>query len=458
MKPTLLKPIVAITALALLAISLEVTAQNVQSGATQTHYAVVTLPTLGGTASNGYGGVNNRGWVTGDANLAGDQNEHAFLWRDGVMTDLGTLGGPNSSVASAVKDEIGLIVGFAQTATVDPLGEFWGATYFCTALNCLGWQYLQRGFVWQNGVMTALSTLGGNNNGALGVNNRGEIVGAAETANQDPTCVAPQVLDFEAVIWGPKLGQIRVLPVYPGDSVATATAINDQGQVVGASGPCQLPSFLAFGRHAVLWQDDTVIYLGGLGGLMFNAANAINNRGQVVGQSDLPGDTATHAFFWQNDKGMIDLGTLPTPNPISGMPDSISIANDINEKGQVVGASCDPNFNCRPFLWENGVMKDLNKLIDSSLYLTFGSGINNRGEITGSAFDPNTGIAPAFLAIPCDESHASYEGCADSTAGPAAAAQAVSERPRVILPEGVRGQLEKRRGLGSLAGGPVTPQ
>jgi hypothetical protein len=58
----------------------------------------------------------------------------------------------------------------------------------------------------------------------------------------------------------------------------------------------------------------------------------------------------------------------------------------------------------------------------------------------------------------CDETHASYEGCADSTAGPAAAAQAVSERPKVILPEGVRGQLEKRRGLGRFAGGPVTPQ
>jgi probable HAF family extracellular repeat protein len=466
MKATLLKSIAAIAALAALPISLQLAAQDAQSAkAIQVHYSVINLGTLGGSASNGYGGPNDRGWVTGDANLAGDQNEHAFLWRDGVMTDLGTLGGPNSSVASPVKDEIGLIVGFAQTATVDPFGEFWGATYFCTALNCLGWQYLQRGFVWHDGVMTALPTLGGNNDGALGANNLGQVVGVAETAMQDSNCISAvpgilprQQLDFSAVIWGPEPGQIQVLPAFPDDSVAAALAINDNGQVVGTSGVCEQPGFLAFGRHAVLWQHGTVTDLGTLGGMMFNAGNAINNKGQVVGQSDLPGDTATHAFFWQNDKGMIDLGTLPTPNPISGMPDSISIANDINEKGQVVGASCDANFNCRPFLWENGVMKDLNKLIDSSLYLTFGSGINNRGEITGSAFDPNTGIAPAFLAIPCDESHASYEGCADSTAGPAAAAQAVSERPRVILPEGVRGQLQKRRGLGSLAGGPVTPQ
>src|ERR1700730_6297469 len=62
------------------------------------HYKLVNLGTLGGTLqSNAYGGVNDRGWVTGDANLQGDTNEHAFLWRDGLMTDLGTLGGSNSS-------------------------------------------------------------------------------------------------------------------------------------------------------------------------------------------------------------------------------------------------------------------------------------------------------------------------------------------------------------------------
>jgi hypothetical protein len=51
------------------------------------------------------------------------KNEHAFLWRDGVMTDLGTLGGPNSSVPSPVKNNRGLIVGQAQGSEVDPLGE-----------------------------------------------------------------------------------------------------------------------------------------------------------------------------------------------------------------------------------------------------------------------------------------------------------------------------------------------
>ena len=127
----------------------------------------------------------------------------------------------------------------------------------------------------------------------------------------------------------------------------------------------------------------------------------------MVGQSDLPGDNLFHAFLWQ-DGAMTDLGTLPG--------DANSMATDINEKGQVVGTSCDATFSvCRAFLWEDGVMTDLNALIppNSSLFLAFGGGINDRGEIAGSAFDPITGEAPAFLALPCDERHADVEGCRD---------------------------------------------
>ena len=61
-------------------------------------YAVRDLGTLGGTDADGVG-VNDRGWVVGISRVAGDQSGHAFLWRDGVMTDLGTLGGPNSFAA-----------------------------------------------------------------------------------------------------------------------------------------------------------------------------------------------------------------------------------------------------------------------------------------------------------------------------------------------------------------------
>lgn len=433
MKLVTLKSIAATTVLVALAGSLPLAAQR--SSSSPIHYSVTNLGTLGGSASNGYGGVNDRGWVTGDANLAGDQNEHAFLWRDGVMTDLGTVGGPNSSVAFPVKNNRGLIAGAAQINEIDPLGEYWGSSYLCTSVNCQGWQNLQRGFRWQNGVMTALPTLGGNNDEAFGVNDSGQVVGIAETATQDPTCVPPQVLDFDAVIWGPRPGHIQQLPVFPGDSVAAALAINDKGQVVGTSGVCAAPTSLALGVHAVLWRHGSVIDLGGFGGVMNNAGLAVNNVGQVVGISDLPGDSTTHAFFWQ--KGvMTDLGTLPG--------DVFSQANDINNKGQVVGTSCDVNFNCRAFLWEKGVMTDLNTLVEhgTSLYLTFGGGLNDEGEIAGTAFDQNTGDAPAFLAIPCDNEHADDEGCRA-----ASQASVGVERPRAVLPENVREQFRRQRGF-----------
>jgi probable HAF family extracellular repeat protein len=450
MKSVALKSLSAAAAVAILPIWFQLYAHDMQSGAGRIRYSVINLGTLGGTESNGFGGVNNRGWVTGDANLAGDQNEHAVLWRDGVITDLGTLGGPNSSVPMPVKDDRGFVVGVAQIATTDPLNELWGTTFVCTpSVTCQGSQNLVRGFVWENGVMIALPTLGGNNSGALGVNNHGQIVGAAETANQDPNCVPPQVLDFNAVVWGPRRGQLEVLPVFPGDTVATALAINDHGQAVGTSGLCQGPTSGLALRHAVLWQHDTVTKLGSLGGVMSNAANGINNRGQVAGQSDLPGDTFTHAFFWQSGV-MTDLGTLPG--------DSNSIANDINDKGQVVGVSCDATFSvCRAFLWENGVLTDLNTLIsrDSPLYMTYGAGINDRGEIAGSACVPSNGVCtsevPAFLAVPCDDEHASFEACADGATGPPPATQSIKQRTNVILPEGIRQNLQRRLGFGHFA-------
>ena len=401
----------------------------------QPHYSITDLGTLGGTSSNA-SGINSRGWSVGDANLTGDTTEHASLWRNGVITDLGTLGGRNSGVGYPAKtDDAGLITGDAQTSTIDPLGENWGLLFFCSPSggSCEGYQNLVLGFLWQNGVMTALPTLGGNNGVALGgVNNRGQMVGYAENSIQDPNCAPPQVLDWEAVIWGPKQGEIQELPPLPGDSIGAAVGINDKGQVVGGSGVCGFPSF-ADSVHAVLWQNGSVIDLGSFGGVMNNGGLAINNRGQVVGLSDLPGDTTAHAFFWE-DGLMTDLGTLPG--------DFFSIAQGINDDGQVVGQSCDANFNCRAFVWQNGVMTDLNTLIPpgSSSYLLAAEDINSEGEIVGSAFDQSNGETVGFLAIPgCD---------GDNNEAASSAPQIGTDPPKVILPENVRQLLRQRRGFG----------
>ena len=64
--------------------------------------------------------------------------------------------------------------------------------------------------------------------------------------------------------------------------------------------------------------------------------------------------------------------------------------------------SCDAANNCRAFLWQNGVMKDLNTLAAPGYTgtLTSAQDVNDLGVITGRAFDPATNTRPAFSAVP----------------------------------------------------------
>ena len=80
-------------------------------------------------------------------------------------------------------------MGQAQGSQIDPLGEYWGVAYVCVTSERPLHGVPKPGvrIPWQNGVMTALPTLGGNNSSATGVNNLGQVVGWAETAAKDPT-------------------------------------------------------------------------------------------------------------------------------------------------------------------------------------------------------------------------------------------------------------------------------
>ena len=381
----------------MLAITVRLGAQDQSNGPAR--YRVINLGNpLGGTSSSGIA-MNNLGWSMGVANLPGDATQHAEVWMRALHLDLGTLGGPNSAVIFADHSSIGQIVGIAETPDMDPLGETWSCAgaFFPTTTHhiCLG-------FVWQNGTMTALPTLGGNNGVAASSNNLGQVVGWAETAVHDSTCVLPQVQQFEAVIWGPGKDQVQQLSPLGTDPDSAATAINDSGQVVGISGICQNAVGAYSATHAVLWDEGRPVDLGNIGGHGWNTPAFINNRGQIVGFANTSGDVVNgklalkfHAFLWTKERGMRDLGTLPG--------DAISEALGINEAGQVVGVSFGAGFSHpRAFLWQNEVMIDLNSLIPagSTLTLQIAGDINDRGEITGAAFDSTTKTSPAFLAIP----------------------------------------------------------
>ncbi|MEO6913055.1 MAG: hypothetical protein ABI182_03415, partial [Candidatus Baltobacteraceae bacterium] len=348
-----------------------------------THYYVVNLGTLGGSAGAG-NSINNAGWASGLSKPGAGTNLHATLWIGGHAVDLGTLGGPNSGVGWPVKNTRGELVGISDLAQTDPLNE-----HFCG----FGSPNLCAGFEWKNYTLTPLPTLGGNNSFAAGANDSGNIAGFAETATHDAACGAPQVLDYYATIWNAN-GRPRELAPENGDAISQAVSINNNGAAAGASGDCGPPNNNGFGtNHALKWRPDgTPVDLGTLGGTLSNIGTAVNDNGDVIGQSGLPGNTAYHAFFWRHG-AMTDLGTLPG--------DLTSEALGLNIRNQVTGYSCDVNFNCRGFISQHGTMTDLNLLVSNSqLYIVYAGDINDRGWIVGQAVDMSNGTAPAVLLIP----------------------------------------------------------
>jgi probable HAF family extracellular repeat protein len=383
-------------------------------------YQVRSLPTLGGGYGEGVS-LNNRDWVAGPSDFA-DGTRNATLWLDDVPRSLGTLGGPYSSVQWPVKNVRGLVSGIAETGETDPYGEDWSCSFFFPTVT----HHTCRGFVWRGGSMHALPTLGGNNGFATGTNDRGETVGWAENTVHDPDCTGRhQVLQFRAVVWGPRPGAIRELQPFPGDKVSAATATNDSGQVVGISGICDQAVGRFSAIHSVLWEHGSVREIPNLGGVAWNTPMAIDRYGDVVGFSNVSaadgGAFNAHGFVWfYGAPGVIDLEPFPG--------DVYTQALGINNERQVVGLSCSAGFAaCRAFIWQDGVMTNLNSRITGGYggYLVSADDINDSGEISGLAIDG--GAAVPFVATPATQ-HASRTHFATTVSLPTPARRAMLRR------------------------------
>ena len=360
-------------------------------------YTLIDLSTPPGDTFAQATGLNNNRLVTG-LETGSDGIQHAVLWYMGLGLKL-NIGAPGLNSGAFGVNDLGEVEVQAESTAKDPNNENFCA--YGTGLKCSP-------FLWQGGALIPLPLLGGNNGTVGQINNRGELAGIAETGIRDPNCptavtvagTGPQFLDYEAVVWGPGPGAMRKLSPLPGDTVGIALWINDNSQAVGSSGTCAnsvLPP-LAYGSHAVLWEKDgTVTDLGNLGGAVANIGLSINNQGQVTGASSLTANSTpgngTNAFLWTKGMGMRNLGTLPG--------DAASGGQDINDAGEVVGLSIDASGNPRAFVWQNGVMTDLNTLVpaNSSLFLLDAGAINSRGDIVGFGATGKGDVHP-FLAIP----------------------------------------------------------
>ena len=223
-------------------------------------YTITDLGTLGAGTSQAFG-INKKGQVVGSSTVA-SPIYHAFLWDSESMTDLGTLGGQQSEAEDV--NDVGQVVGWSHINSGN-----------------------SRAFLWENGVMQNLGTFGGRSSAAYGINNAGQVVGGAEIVDnsdpQDPYYYA------HAFLW--QNGAMQDLGTL-GGKLSYAYGINDAGQVVGQA------EYINDAGHAFLWQNGPMQDLGTLGGTS-SLAYAINNAGQVVGSASLlNGDT--HAFLWKN--------------------------------------------------------------------------------------------------------------------------------------------------------------
>lgn len=340
--------------------------------------------------------INNDDWVAGSFTRT-DGTEGAALWIDETETDLGTLGGPSSGVIFGGLNDKGMVVGVSETAEIDSLGQDFSCSFFFPGDQ----DNVCRGFVWESGEMTAMPALGGSNSFGAAINDLGQVVGWAETDVHDPTCnPAAQELQFKGVLWEPKTGEIHALPPLPGDSVSTGNAINNQGQIVGISGICDVAVGAASATHAVLWENGEPTEIGDLGGVGWHTPLDINERGEVVGFSNPPGDGSgafnVQAFYWTVGSDTVqNLGTLPGHTNSQGL--------GINERGQIVGVSTGPDGRSA-VIWldgPDGAPTDLNTLVVGFAgHVQVAGDINDAGLITGQAVDPSSGDLVSYIATP----------------------------------------------------------
>jgi probable HAF family extracellular repeat protein len=478
----------AITLFAALVIPVGLAAQHEQDHNKHHHYKLIDMGTFGGPASyinnqfslGAPNQINSQGTAVGAAATSipspGNSNLticegsdgrlpfvfHAFKWQDGAVTDLGTLpGNDNCTVATSINAN-GEIAGYGENGVVDPL---------------VGFREV-RALVWENGEIIDLGTFGGHQSVLGNINNRGQVAGEATNTIPDPFSIYYGLIpgittgtQTRAFLW--QKGQKQDLGTLGGPDAA-GFFVNERGQVVGVSYTNSTPNPTTGLPTAdpFLWDKGRMIDLGTLGGT-YGLAGLLNNRGDVVGYSNLAGDQTSHPFLWRGGK-LVDLFT----STIGGSPIT---ANQLNDSGEIVGAAAFPSqsydaylfrngvatdlghlsgdcgseawainsktqvvafsfecngFNTRGFLWENGSAVDLNTLIppNSSLQVVWPLAINNHGEIAGSGWPSSCNddlgtCGHAFVLIPCDDDHPGIDGCDYSMADTSTAATAVTSLP-----------------------------
>jgi probable HAF family extracellular repeat protein len=312
------------------------------AGGTQAEarWVITDLGTLGGPESEA-AAINEHGQVVGwgdttASDVLGDPVPHAFLWQQGKLTDLGALGSLSESHApkshaSGINDR-GQVVGDSTSARSGFVA-----------------------FLWQRGKMTVLRGMSDDQASAYAINNSSQIVGQNHSQSD------------AAFLW--RKGKMTLIcpPGTDDDSPSTANDINEHGQVVGG---CEGRAFLWQTGHrrklgamveasgindggqvvgglwpnyrAVMWRNGRVTAVAGRG----SEARAINNLGQIVGSISIYSKggldvLAEYPCLWE--KGKL--------TRLAGLGGKLSAAHDLNDRGQIVGWAQTKTGDRHAVLW-----------------------------------------------------------------------------------------------------------
>jgi probable HAF family extracellular repeat protein len=351
------------------------------AGSAQVTYDVIPLPSRVGHARIAAESISNKNTVVGTASGTPAQG---FIWRNGTLMRLPTLGG-TCSYGNGIS-EVEHVVG----------------------TSCVPGDAVHHATLWRGGQTIDLDTFGGAGSGALRINRHDNITGTITELDGS----------FHGFFWSNGtwsdiggLGGAQTIPL----------GINDADIVAGQSDISVVPDprFHIPPFHGIRWEGGALTDLGQVFGADFVYAIDIDGAGRIAGAADLAGDQAAHAFVWTN--GLVtDLGPYPG--------DVVSWANAMNNVGDVVGISGQVDHHqgdgppvysmlcpCRAVLWHNGQVIDLDKAIPYNWKLQWASAINDQGEILARAWKP---ADETVLLVPSSHASAYAAGGGSKVGGP----------------------------------------
>lgn len=344
--------------------------------------SMYTVTDIGGVSIGKFSrafGINNAGEVVGQYQTADFGVSHAFLYSNGAMTDLGTLGGASSAAlainnsgvivgassgnanvrAFVYKSDVGMVnitpsgygavaLGVSDSGLV--VGSYWNG-------NSATW-----GFMYQNGAFASSPTL--NLNGAPGVTiptaaNASGLVAGKITDPSDPFVGQPYITNgqqYSTTIGVPRYASSR------------ASGINAAGDVIGFVDGASAP-------QSFLYSNGKMTLLGSLGGVFSGGVQVygINGQDDVVGVA-----------YSKNSEAM---GYINTPED--------SLDYHVLDSYMITGSHA--------VIYKSGQLQDLNNLIDPNLgwELLDARSINDSGQIVGEGVINNQ--IHAFILTPVPE-------------------------------------------------------